>query len=274
MATFHAITSADDPRVADYRTVKDSALRKRYEHEVGVFIAEGPHAVRELLSSAYDTRDLLLSPQAADRLGDVLADRDVEVLLADRDLLREIVRFDLHQGAIGCGRRRPLPPLAQVLEGSRTALVLEGLNDHENLGTLFRSARGLGVDAVLLGPRCADPLYRRSVRVSMGHVLHVPFTQVDDVAEVLPRLHQDGWTSVALTPDPAAVALDAVGPPGPVALLLGAEGPGLDPSTMRAAHIRARIPMAADVDSLNVGVAGAIAAYALVTARTRPRVED
>jgi tRNA G18 (ribose-2'-O)-methylase SpoU len=148
-----------------------------------------------------------------------------------------------------------------LLAPARTVAVLEGLGDHENLGTLFRSARALGVDAVVLGPGCADPLYRRSVRVSMGHVLHVPHVRADDALGLLETLHLGGFTTVALTPDRSARPIETYErrPGERVAILLGAEGPGLRTATLERAHHRLRIPMDQGVDSINVAAAGAVA---------------
>lgn len=263
MADLRPVVDPDDPRLGDYRALKDSHLRKRYEHELGVFIAEGPNVVRELLASDYATRSLLLSPERVDDLADELVDLDAEVFVADRELIRQVVRFDLHQGAIGCGyRRAPVPP-DQLVRGARRVAVLEEMNDHENMGVVFRSARALGVDAVLLGPRSADPLYRRCVRVSMGHVLHVPNAAVGDLPGSLDLLHDAGLTTVALVTDADATPVGEVDRDRPLALLLGAEGPGLSPETVAAADVRARIPMPGPVDSLNVSVAASVAFHVL-----------
>ncbi len=170
-------------------------------------------------------------------------------------------RFPLHQGVLGCGERLPPLQVTDVTSGARRLLALEGLNDHENLGTLFRTARGLGVGGVLLGPGCADPLYRRSVRVSMGHVLRVPFARAPGTtSELLDELHAAGFTTVALTPDPGAEDLRDLAPGlehDATAIVLGAEGPGLTSDALDGAHVQARIPMRAGVDSLNVAAAGA-----------------
>lgn len=261
-----------DPALGDFAALNDPALRKRYEHRLGVFVAEGPNPVRELIASPFRVRSLLLAEERLAQVDDVLASLapDTPVFVVPRDVLYEVVRFPLHQGVLGCGDRLPPRTVDEVVTGASRLLVLEGLNDHENLGTLFRSARGLGVDGVVLGPGCADPLYRRSVRVSMGHVLRLPFaTAAGDVGASLAELHDRGVTTVALTPDRAATDLRDVArevtAPGapPVALLLGAEGPGLTDVALGGAHVRARIPMHAGVDSLNVAAAGAVALHAL-----------
>lgn len=259
----HRVTDVDDPRVADYRTLKDTELRKRYENEHGVFIAEGPNVVRALLASRYPVRSVLVDER---RLSDVeawVADRDVEVLVTTRDLLYEIVAFRLHQGVVACGDRLPPPEPADVVRDARRVLVLDAMNDHENMGAVFRTARALRVDAVLLGPRSADPLYRRCVRVSMGHVLHVPFASLPALPDGYGVLRRAGLTTVALTPDPAAARIGDVDRDRPLALVLGAEGAGLDDAAIEGADVSARIDIAPEVDSLNVAAAAAIALHAL-----------
>lgn len=259
------VASPNDERLADYAALTDSTLRKRYEHSHGVLIAEGPNPVRELLSSPYPVRSLLVADRRLAEVPDLIARADAPVYVVPQDVLEELVRFRLHQGVLACGERLPPATPQAVLTAARTVLVLEGLGDHENLGTLFRSARALGVDAVLLGPGCADPLYRRSVRVSMGHVLHLPFARVDSVAELLTLLGDHGLTSLALTPDPAAplLAERRRDRQERLALLLGAEGPGLSDELLTGADERRRIGMRDGLDSLNVAAAGAIACYAL-----------
>jgi tRNA G18 (ribose-2'-O)-methylase SpoU len=255
------ITDPTDERIADYAALNDPALRKRYENRRGVFIAEGPNVVRQLAASRYPVRSLLLTHEQAAAMADVTAGIRAPVYVTTRELLRDVVRFRLHQGVLGCGGRLPERSVAEVLDGARRVAVLEAMNDHENMGVLFRTARGLGIDAVLLGPGSADPLYRRCVRVSMGHVLHVPHAVTGPVADTVAALHATGFRTVALTPAPDAVEFDRlpIGPDERLALLLGAEGPGLDAATQQAAEVRARIPMSDGVDSLNVATAAAIA---------------
>jgi tRNA G18 (ribose-2'-O)-methylase SpoU len=199
------------------------------------------------------------------RLADLAADlraAPFPVYATSPEVLTRTVGFHLNRGVLASADRAPEPELAPLLAAARRVLVLEGVNDHENLGALFRNAAGLGVDAVLLGPRCADPLYRRSVRVSMGHVLRVPFVHVPTWAELATALA--GFTVLALAPHPPSVSLSTVDSSGDrVALLLGAEGPGLTADALAVADQRVRIPMAAGVDSLNVATAAAIAMYVL-----------
>jgi tRNA G18 (ribose-2'-O)-methylase SpoU len=256
------ITDPSDPRVADYRSLRDAELRMRYEGQAGVFIAEGPNVVRELLTSRYPTRSLLLDPRRAAELAPEVPD-GIPVYVAERETLYEIVAFRAHQGALACGDRLPVREASEVIAGADRLVVLDAMNDHENMGAVFRTARALGADGVLLGPRCADPLYRRSVRVSMGHVLHLPHAPLEALPGSLARLRAAGLRTVALTPDPAAPDIGALDRGERLALLLGAEGPGLDGDTIAAADLRARIPMAPGVDSLNVAATAAIALHAL-----------
>lgn len=262
------IDDPGDERLADYAALTDAELRKRYEHDRGVLIAEGPNVVRALISSPYPLRSVLLVNDRQDELADIVvaaADAGAPVLVVSRALLYLLVRFPLHQGVLACGGRLPARDPAALITTSRRLLVLEGLNDHENLGALFRSARGLGIDGVLLGPGCADPLYRRSVRVSMGHVLHLSFARMDGIEPMLDALHAAGFTTVALTPAASATdlrELDLASSPR-VALLLGAEGPGLSRAALEGATVRARIALRDDVDSLNVAAAAAIACHAV-----------
>ena len=259
------ITDPTDERLADYAALTDAALRKRYEHQHGVLIAEGPNPVRALITSAYPTRSLLIAHEQVAAMMPAMADLDAPVFVVTRDLLYEVVRFKLHQGVIGCGQRLPPGDPVEVVRSARLVAVLEGLNDHENLGVLFRAARALGVHGVLLSPGCADPLYRRSIRVSMGHVLHVPHARLDELPDAFSILGDAGFTTVAMTPDPTAPDIRnlEMGHTERVAVLLGAEGSGLTESAVSGADGRARIAMHDGVDSLNVAVAAAIAFHAL-----------
>ncbi len=260
------LVTIDDPtdrRVDDFRTLRDAELRKRYEHQAGVFIAEGPNVVRELLTSRYPVRSLLCDPRRAEELAPLVEGTDIPVYVVERAVLYELVAFRAHQGALACGDRLPATDPADVIRNARRLLILDAMNDHENMGAIFRTARALAADGVLLGPRCADPLYRRSVRVSMGHVLHVPHAPIGALPDSLAPLRDAGMVTVALTPDPSALAIDELDRAEPMALLLGAEGPGLEQATLDAADVRVRIPMHAGVDSLNVGATAAVALFAL-----------
>ncbi|HVF03637.1 MAG TPA: RNA methyltransferase [Frankiaceae bacterium] len=252
------VTDPADPRLADYRGLRDPAARVAYERAHGVFVVEGALAIERLLASSYDVRSVLVTPAMRDRLG---LD-DGEAYVASREVIAAVAGFDVHRGALAVAARAPLPAAADLVGGATTVLLLERLNDHENVGVLFRVARALGADAVLLDPETCDPLYRRAVRVSLGHVLHVPFTRVDSTREGLDLLRANGFTTYALTPA-GDVSVADVPRAARCALLLGAEGPGLRPETMQAADYRVGIPMRADVDSLNVATAAAIALHRL-----------
>jgi tRNA G18 (ribose-2'-O)-methylase SpoU len=258
----HEVTDPADPRVTDFRDLTSADRRPDRPGGRGLVIAEGVPVVQRLLASAYPPRAVLGVPaRLADLAGD-LAGVPFPVYATSADVLARTVGFHLNRGVLAAADRAPQPALGPLLAAARRVLVLGGVNDHENLGALFRNAAGLGVDAVLLGPRCADPLYRRSVRVSLGHVLRVPFVVVPDWVRL--RAALAGFTVLALAPHPPSVPLSTVDSTAPrVALLLGAEGPGLTAEALAAAHQRVRIPMAPGVDSLNVATAAAIALHHL-----------
>jgi tRNA G18 (ribose-2'-O)-methylase SpoU len=242
----------------------DAQHRRRLEAATGTFVVEGVTAIRRAASSPYPLRSLLLTRPKADALAATLEPLDVEVYLAEPDVMRATTGFDIHRGAVAIAARRPLAPLSVLAAGTRTLVVLEGVNDHENLGAIARSASALAVGGLVLDPTCADPLYRRCVRVSVGEVLHLPFTRAEPWPGALDTLRRAGFTVVALTPAADAEPVEAVAArcrPGPVALLLGAEGPGLSGAALAAADHRARIPLRPGADSLNVGHAAAIALY-------------
>jgi tRNA G18 (ribose-2'-O)-methylase SpoU len=251
------ISDADDPRIADYVDLADPDLRRRVEAERGYFVAESPRVIRVLVASGRPIRSALVTPKQFDALADVLATVDAPVFVAPPAVLRRVVGFDLHRGAVAAADRWALPPVASVLRDARRIAVLQKVNDHENLGVLFRSAAAFGIDAVLLDSECSDPLYRRTVRVSIGHVLHLPWTRIGALDEV----HAEGFQSIALTPRSDAVPLPEIVWPERAALLLGAEGEGLSDEWLAAACLRARIPMDDRVDSLNVATAAAVAFY-------------
>jgi tRNA G18 (ribose-2'-O)-methylase SpoU len=266
VATFVTIADPADPRLDDYRDLDDARLRRAREApsgdgDHGLFVVEGTTAIGRLLTSPYPVRSLLLTPRKAGLLEPNLAGVAAPVYVADREILASVAGFDLHRGAVAVADRRPPPTPADAIAGTNVVAVLEGLNDHENLGAIARSARALGVGALLLDPTCADPLYRRSVRVSMGEILHLPIARLAPWPGALRQLATADFTIVALTPAADAEALDdLILPAGQrVALLIGAEGPGLSHRVLELADRRVRIPIAAGVDSLNVGHAAAIA---------------
>jgi len=251
------VEDPDDRRLGDYVDLADPDLRRRQEAVDGFFIAESHHVVRRLVASERRIRSILVTPVQYDTLRDALAGLAVPVYVAPIDVLRRVVGFDLHRGAVAAADRWPLPPIEEVLATSARVAVGQGLNDHENLGVLFRSAAALGLDALLLDEHCADSLYRRCVRVSIGNAFTLPWTRVESLAAV----RAAGFVTVALTPAREAADIATLQWPARTALLLGAEGPGLSDEWLRAADLRVRIPMVRDVDSLNVATAAAIAFY-------------
>jgi tRNA G18 (ribose-2'-O)-methylase SpoU len=252
-----AIQNADDPRLSDYIGLSDPELRRRIEPEGGFFVAESPYVVEALLRSRRAVRSVLVTPTQHDALAGVLASVDVPVYVARPEVLRKVVGFDLHRGAVAAGDRWALPSIDSVLDSARRVAVVERMTDHENLGGVFRNAAAFGLDAVLLDAETADPLYRRCVRVSIGHVLTVPWTRLASLDELRDR----GFTLVALTPAASARSIAEITWPERCALLLGSEGPGLSEGWLAAADVRVRIPMRPGVDSLNVATAAAIAFY-------------
>jgi tRNA G18 (ribose-2'-O)-methylase SpoU len=256
-----AVDDAADPRLADFRDLARADRRPDRPGGRGLVLAEGTVVVRRLLASPYPPRALLGVARRVEDLAPDLAGADVPAYVTDAATMAEVVGFHLNRGVLATADRPPALPLADVVSTARRLAVLEGVGDHENLGALFRNAAAFGVDGVLLGPGCSDPLYRRSVRVSMGHVLRVPFAALPgEWPGALDALRAAGLTVAALTPAPDAVPLAASGLAGTrTALLLGAEGPGLSAEALAAADLRVRIPMATDVDSLNVATAAAVA---------------
>jgi tRNA G18 (ribose-2'-O)-methylase SpoU len=260
------ITDPADPRLADYRDLRDVELRKSLEAEQGLFLAEGAKVVRRAAAAGFVARSFLMAPRWLDGLADVLDGSDAPCYVVSEALAEEVTGFHVHRGALASLHRRPLPEVADVLSGARSVLVLEDIVDHTNVGAIFRSGAALGVDAVLLSPRCADPFYRRAIKVGMGAVFSTPWTRLPDWYDALPGLSARGFTTVALTLAADAVPIeDAVAGLDRVALVLGSEGHGLSDRWESSADRRAVIPMRPGIDSLNVAAATAVACY--VTAR-------
>jgi tRNA G18 (ribose-2'-O)-methylase SpoU len=227
-------------------------------------IAEGVLVVQRMLVSRFEPRALLGTERRLTELATDLASVEVPYYLASAEVMAEVVGFHLNRGVLAAASRAPELSVVDVLEGARTIAVLEGVNDHENLGSIFRNAAGLDVDAVVFGSGCADPLYRRAVRVSMGHALLVPYARATDWPLELQTVRDNGFRLLAMTPNPAAQTLaDAMAclTGDKVAMLVGAEGPGLTERAMRASDVRVRIPMSRGTDSLNVATAAALAFY-------------
>lgn len=265
MARLVEVGDPADPRLRDYVDLRDTQLRRSIEAEHGIFIAEGEKVVRRAVEAGYPVRSLLMAPRWLDGLADVL-DRagDAPCFVLSEKLAEQVTGFHVHRGALASLLRRPLPSVEDVLTGASRVVVLEDIVDHTNVGAVIRSAAGLGIDAVLLSPRCADPLYRRALKVAMGAVFAMPYARMTDWYGGLDSLRARGFHVVALTPAADAVPLaEAVAGRPKVALVLGSEGPGLSHRWMTSADTRAAIPMARGVDSLNVGAAAAIACYVL-----------
>nr|WP_231950490.1 RNA methyltransferase [Allokutzneria albata] len=264
MANVITIDDPADPRLADFRDLSAADRRPDRPGGRGLVIAEGVVVVERLLASPFPVRALLGVARRIEALADRLAPLDVPAYVTTAEVMAEVVGFHLNRGVLASADRAVQPPVADLVARARTLAVLEGVGDHENLGSLFRNAAALGLDGLLLGPGCSDPLYRRSVRVSMGHVLRVPFATVEDLPGGLDLLRENGFKVAALTPRADAVPLATAGlHTGKAALLLGSEGPGLTEEAIAAADLAVRIPMFGGVDSLNVATAAAIAFYAL-----------
>ncbi len=250
-----------DPRFDDYRSLNDQPLRRRYEGDE-LFVVEGYVAIDRLIESGHEVRSVLLAPSRVDRFahGELLDSLGVPVYVADRSVIADVLGFDLHRGVVACAQRRPLADITELLDGARRIAVLEGLNDNENLGAIARAARAFGVDGLLIDPTCTDPYSRRTVRVSMGEVLSVPIARVlpDAWPGVLAELARAGFEVWAMTPSTDGDDLFDLEIPPRVAVLLGAEGPGLTQGALSAAGRWVRIPISADVDSLNVAQAAAV----------------
>ncbi len=266
MAEVVEISDPDDPRLLDYRDLRDVQLRKSFESEHGLFLAEGEKVVRRALEAGHTARSFLMAPRWLEGLDDVLSGSEAPCYVLAESLAEEVTGFHVHRGALASLERRPLPDVATVLDGARSVLVLEDLVDHTNVGAVFRSGAALGFDAVLLSPRCADPFYRRAIKVGMGAVFSLPWTRLPDWSTGLESLTEAGFTTVALTlADDAVPIEECVAGLDKVALVLGSEGHGISPRWQAAADRRAIIPMREGIDSLNVAAASAVACY--VTAR-------
>lgn len=262
------ITDPQDPRLADYVALTDVALRRRIEPEGGLYIAESEKVIRRALAAGHRPRSYLMAQRWLTDLGDVVADAEahgIPVYVGEHSTIESLTGFHLHRGALAAMHRPTLPAVADVVRGARRVVVLEDIVDHTNVGAVFRSAAALGVDAVLVTPRCADPLYRRAIRVSMGTVFQVPWTRIDPWPGGVSLLRDLGFTSAALALRDDSVGLDelAADPPDRLALILGTEGDGLSHRTLAEVDLTVRIPMLGGVDSLNVAAAGAVAAWAL-----------
>jgi tRNA G18 (ribose-2'-O)-methylase SpoU len=261
MAERIRVTAPADPRLDDFRDLATADRRPDRPGGRGLVIAEGVVVVRRLLDSPYPTRAVLGTARRYEELAGDLAGLPAPYYVVEPDLMATVVGFHLNRGVLATADRATPPAADRLIRGAGALAVLEGVGDHENLGSIFRSAAALGLHGVLLGAGCADPLYRRSVRVSMGTVLQIPFAELPGwPAGGADLLHAHGFRLAALTPRAEAVPLAEAGlSHGRVAVLLGSEGAGLTDDAMAAADVLVRIPMSRGIDSLNVGTAAAIA---------------
>ena len=264
------VNDPDDPRLDDFRDLNSVDRRPDLPTGKGLVIAEGVLVVQRMLASRFTPHAMLGTDRRLAELEDDLAgagtDRGSQApyYRASADVMAQVVGFHLNRGVLAAARRVSESAVAEVVDGARTVAVLEGVNDHENLGSIFRNAAGLGVDAVVFGSGCADPLYRRAVRVSMGHALLVPYARATDWPADLAMLKERGFRLLAMTPHRDARTLPeamAALRDERIAVLVGAEGPGLSTAALRLSDVRVRIPMSRGTDSLNVATAAALAFY-------------
>ena len=258
------VADLSDPRLDDYRNVPDPELLRAR----GLFIAEGRHVVRRLLAAPrFRTRSMLLTAAAAQALADTVdTARSLPIYVVSQEAMNTITGFNIHRGCLAVGERPEAAAWPEAVRDASLVVVLERISNADNVGGIFRNAAAFGAGAVLLGPACADPLYRKAIRTSMAAALTVPFAPMHDWPGDLVRLRAGGFTLLALTPSPSAPTLRqaiAVGQPVRAAILVGHEGDGLSADGLNAADAHVRIPMANGVDSLNVAAATAIALYEL-----------
>ncbi|MBB5631964.1 tRNA G18 (ribose-2'-O)-methylase SpoU [Cryobacterium mesophilum] len=263
------ISDPHDPLLRDYRDLTDVALRRVTEPAEGLYLAESSKVIARAIEAGHRPRSVLLLEKWLDALVPILsgpgvADLDIPIYVGSSETLESTTGFSMHRGALASMMRPPLPQVSDLIAAARRIVVIEDVVDHTNVGAIFRTAAALGADAVLVTPRCADPLYRRSVRVSMGAVLQVPWTRLPEWPEGADVLHGAGFTIAALALEDAVDLADfASAAPERIALLLGTEGDGLSRNALRAADVTVRIPMSGGIDSLNVAAASAVALWAL-----------
>jgi tRNA G18 (ribose-2'-O)-methylase SpoU len=292
VADLITVEDPDDTRLRDYTGLTDVELRRKREPAEGLFIAEGEKVIRRALDAGYEMRSMLLSAKWVDVMRDVIDELPAPVYAVSPELAERVTGYHVHRGALASMQRKPLPTADDLLQTARRVVVMESVNDHTNIGAMFalglqesagqriaifegfvdhanlgaafRSAAALGIKAILLSPDCADPLYRRAIKVSMGSVFSVPYARFEDWPGGLDAVRDAGYSILAMTPDEKATPLDELSPDRfeRSAIMLGSEGHGLSTYALRAADEWVRIPMAAGVDSLNVAAASAVAFYA------------
>ncbi len=260
-----SIDSLDDPRLAFYTNLTDVSLRRLSEPSSGLYLAESPKVIERALAAGHRPVSVITLEKWLPRLEPLLRGHDVPVFVGDESQLAKLTGFLLHRGSIAAMHRPPLAAVADIVRNARRIVILENIIDHTNVGAIFRSVAGLGADAVLITPECADPLYRRSVRVSMGTVLQVPWTRIASWPAGLRELQDAGFVvaSLALTDDAVSLAELAAENLERLAVVFGTEGHGLTPATVAASDRVVRIPMSHGVDSLNVAAAAAVTLYAV-----------
>lgn len=279
------VKTIDDPRLDAYTHLTELQLRNRLEPEKGIFIAESPKVIDRALAAGRQPLSFLVEEPWLEGMRstfegvDAQWGGDVDVFVASPDQLKKITGYRLHRGAIAAMHRWPLPSVAETVANARRVAVLENIVDHTNVGAIMRSAAALNVDAVLVSPSCADPLYRRAARVSMGTVFQVPWTRIggDDVRAwphpALDELKTLGFTTAAMALDDTSIGLDDLvarldSPASDphhidrLAMIFGTEGDGLSHHTIATADLTVKIPMAHGVDSLNVAASSAVAFWA------------
>ena len=259
------VTDADDPRLDDYRGLTDTALRTLREPSGGLYIAESTKVIARAVAAGHRPRSVLAQERRVAEIRGIVGAFDVPVYVVPDEVAEAVTGFAVHRGTIASMHRPELPAVRDVLQGASVVLILENIGDHTNVGAAFRAAAGLGADAVLVSPGGADPLYRRSVRVSMGTVFQVPWTRITDWDSAVLDLHAAGFDIAALALRDDAVTLDAyvADRPARVALVMGSEGDGLSRTALEGADTVVTIPMSGGVDSLNVASAAAVALWAI-----------
>jgi tRNA G18 (ribose-2'-O)-methylase SpoU len=263
MSPLVPVTEPDDERLADYVQLREVNLRRLLEEEHGLFIAEGDKVIRRAAEAGYEPRSFLLAPRWLDSLADVLEKwPSTPVYVVSEELAEQVTGFHVHRGALASYRRRAAVGLDELLGGKRIA-IFDDIVDHTNVGAGFRAAAAMGVDAVLVTPTCADPLYRRSIKVSMGTVFQVPWTRLSSWPGDLSLLKERGFVTAALALTDDSISLDELVArrDDKLALIFGTEGHGLKPHVLEEADLTVRIPMAGGVDSLNVASSAAVAFY-------------
>ena len=265
MASVVHITDLSHQGLQDYVSLTDVALRKVSEPERGLYIAESSKVIQRALNAGHTPRSVLIQEQWLEETLPLVQDFDCPLFVGKDSILEELTGFDIHRGALASMQRPVLPEVRDLLSTARRVVVLEDIVDHTNVGAIFRAVAGLGADAVLVTPRCADPLYRRSVRVSMGTVLQVPWTRLPEWPEARTILRKAGFhiAAMALADDAVSLREFAAHQPEKIALVFGSEGDGLSSQALEACDTIVTIPMLHGVDSLNVASASAVALYAL-----------